>query len=92
MEDELREPQLRNKLQREVIFLKKTNGSLTKQIEALKRTNEALQRSTKTFLDNNQQVISKWEQEYEAIIGKMGALTKINDDLKEEKAHQEGRN
>ena len=43
-----------------------------------KRTNEALQRSAKQFLDSNQQVIGKWEQDYESIITKMTALTKVN--------------
>jgi hypothetical protein len=47
----------------------------------LKRTNEALQRSAKSFLDQNQHVIGKWEHDYESIIAKMALLAKANDDL-----------
>ena len=41
--DELREPKLRNKLQREVKYLKKANESLKQQNASLKKSNESLQ-------------------------------------------------
>jgi hypothetical protein len=38
-------------------------------------------------MDSNQKVIVKWEEDYEVLIDKMGALTKINEDLKEDNLH-----
>lgn len=39
-------------------------------------------------MDSNQRVIVKWEEDYEVLIDKMTALTKVNEDLKEENAHR----
>lgn len=82
MQDELRQPELRNKLQREILYLKKNIGSLNKQIQTLKKANEVLQKSAKTFMDSNQKVITKWQDDYQNLIVKMGELTRFNDDLK----------
>lgn len=72
-----------HQLQKEIAYLKKKITSLNKQNEILKSANEGLQKSAKNFMDNNKNVITKWQDDYEVLIQKITALNEINDELKQ---------
>lgn len=67
-----------------MLYLKKNVSALTRQVEALKKANEGLQKSARAFMEGNQRVVSRWEDDYESLLQRMTELSKLNEELQQE--------